>query len=113
MGQKTPWDEARSHQKSQRQERRIADLPDGKKQVNSGRQWHSKRDVRLGGFLVEARTTDAQSYRVEKKEFETITRQAVGTPPGCLPAMFIEIDGLRLVVTREQDFEFLRVRAGL
>lgn len=109
----TPWDRAKAQQKSQKQEKRIGNLPGGRKQINSGRNWFSKRDVRLGGYLVEARITDAQSYTIKKKEFEQITSEAIQTPPGMLPAMMLEIAGLRLVVTREQDHMFMEQRVGI
>lgn len=65
-----------------------------------------KRDARVfGHFLVEARTTDAKSYRISKDEFLDIQKQAIRQPPGCLPAMSLDIDGLRLFVIREDDAE--------
>jgi hypothetical protein len=110
---KTPWQQAKAQQKSQRQESRIGDMASGKKQVNSGRHWFSKRDVRLGGFLVEARITDAKSYSVNGEEFSKLTRDAMQTPPGMLPAMALEIQGQRLIVMREEDFLFMEERVGI
>lgn len=102
----TPWQQARENRKSQRQEERLAKLPNATKQINSGRTWFSKRDVRLGGFLVEARTTGARSYSISKNEFEKLTREAFGTPPGQLPGMQIDFEGetiLSLFVMRLDD----------
>lgn len=102
----TPWEQARTGQKSRRQESRLAKLPGGRQQVNSGRTWFSKRDVRLGGFLVEARTTSKRSYSISADEFETLTKDALGTPPGQLPAMQIDFEGdvpLHLFVMRLND----------
>ena len=106
-GLTTPWHKAKAQQRSRRQEQALANRPGGRKQVNSGRHWFSKRDVRLNGFLVEARTTDADSYRIDKREFEKIVKDALGTPPGMLGAMFIEFPGLKLMVTKFQDHEYL------
>lgn len=101
----TPWDQAQQT-KSQRQESRLGKLPGGRKQVNSGRHWFSKRDVRLGGFLVEARTTGAASYTIGRPEFDAVTRQAIGSPPGMLPAFQIDFENpttLSLFVMRLED----------
>jgi hypothetical protein len=94
----TPWNRRSARQKADRQERGIAQLPGGKKQVNSGRKWFSKRDNRLGGFLVEARTTESGRYCIERREWENIVRDAHKTPPGLLPAMMIDLGPHRLIV---------------
>lgn len=104
----TPWDAAKSVRgRSRRQEERLAKLPGGKKQINSGRSWISKRDVRLGGFLVEARTTEKASYAINRDEFIEIERNAIGTPPGQLPAVQIDFTTpsrtLSLMVVRLDD----------
>lgn len=102
----TPW---REGNKSERQERRLAQLPGGRKQVNSGRRWFSKRDVTLREFLVEARTTDKKSYRIDRDEFLDIVRAAMRTPPGKLPAMQIDFetptDRLSLFVIKLEDHQ--------
>lgn len=102
----TPWEQAKANRRSRRQEERLARLPDAKKQINSGRTWFSKRDVRLGGFLVEARTTLKKSYSIVREEFEKLTREALGSPPGQLPGMQIDFEGestLSLFVMRLED----------
>ena len=109
----TPWHRAKAR-KSQRQEKRLGQLPNSRTQPNSGRGRFLKRDARIfGNFLTEARTTDAQSYRIEKKEFQDLTKQAARQPPGCLPLMALEIDGLRLWVIREVDGEEILARLAL
>jgi hypothetical protein len=102
----TPWKQAKANLKSRRQESRLAKLPGGRAQVNSGRTWFSKRDVRLGGFLVEARTTAKGSYTISRDEFLHVQRDALGTPPGQLPAMQVDFEGevpLHLFVMRLSD----------
>lgn len=102
-----PWKKATQMQKSIRQEERLARLPGGKKQVNSGRTWFSKRDNQLTRFLVEARYTDTNTYSITRTEFEDITKHAFGTPPGQLPAMQIDFarptDTLSVWVMRLED----------
>lgn len=78
------------------QERRLAALPGGSRQINSGRtSWQSKRDNKLFEFLVEARTTNAGSYSISYDEFLDLKRQAHATPPGFMPAMQIDIRDLQ------------------
>jgi hypothetical protein len=103
----TPWHRAKAQQRSKQQEQALAKRPGGRKQVNSGRHWFSKRDVRLNGFLIEARTTNAESYRIDKEEFEKVIKDALATPPGMLGAMLIEFPGLKLMVTKFQDHEYM------
>lgn len=109
----TPWDRA-SKTKSHRQEEGITKLQGGRPQVNSGRStWTSKRDGTLGRiyrFLVEMRTTEKNSYRIERQEFLDLRKQAFQTPPGLLPMMQIDFDMLRLVVVELKDFEEFQTR---
>ena len=110
MQRETPWLRAKGKTKSQRQEERLGKMEGGSKQVNSGRLWRWKRDARLHNFLIEARTTDAGSYRVERKEFLDIRRQARQTPPGLLPAMQIDLGDLHLMVTELSAFQDAQMR---
>lgn len=111
-----PWKQATAAQRSRRQEDRIARESGGRRQVNSGRVWFSPRDVRGHGFLIEARTTRANSYTVTRPEFESILKQALGTPPGQLPAMQIDFEGtktLSLFLMRHDDHLYFMERIGL
>jgi len=109
----SPWDRAKKT-KSQRQEERLGNRDDGKLQINSGRTaWTSKRDGVLGRvyrFLVEARTTDKGSYRIEKKEFLDLKKQAFGTPPGLLPMMQVDIQDLGLGIITLNDMDAIQAR---
>lgn len=100
----TPWQRAKGKTKSQRQENRLGEMEGGKKQVNSGRFWRWKRDAVLHNFLIEARTTDKASYRIERKEFLDIRREARQTPPGLLPGIQVDLGDLHLMVTELQAF---------
>lgn len=91
----------------------------GEKSVNSGRFWRWKRDGKLWEFLIEARTTEHNSYSIQRDEFLAIEREAQQTPPGLLPGMQIDIRNLSLMVIRLNDFqqmelemESLRARAA-
>jgi hypothetical protein len=109
----TPWDRA-AKTKSEKQEETISRMPGGSKQINSGRSvWTSKRDNILGlvfKFLVEARTTDKKSYRVNKQEFLDLRKQAFQTPPGLLPMMVVDIDGLVIAVVELKDMNEIQTR---
>jgi hypothetical protein len=110
----TPWDQARRKTRSMRQEERLGQMSSGKAQVNSGRHWRWKRDGIVHEFLIEARTTEADSYRIERKEFLDIQKQALQTPPGLLPGMQIDIGsgatGISGMFIRTQDFQDMYVR---
>jgi hypothetical protein len=94
----TPWKRRSARKKADKQEERNAKLPGGRKQVNSGRLHFSKRDNKLGGFLVESRTTDSGRYCIERKEWEDIILDAHRTPPGMLPGMQIDLGPHKLFV---------------
>ena len=105
----TPWQRAR-RARHVKQEQRLGKMPGGEQGVNSGRLWRFKRDGRLYGFLIEARTTEASSYRVEYDEFQRVQRDAYRTPPGLLPAMQIDIRDQQLMLIRLADFQSLMLR---
>ena len=89
----TPWTRRSARQKADAQEARNAKLPGGKKQINSGRTWHSKRDNKLGGYMVEARTTDSNRYCITRSDWEGLIRDA--HKGGMLPAMQIDIGAVQ------------------
>ena len=106
----TPWQRAKGKTKSQRQEDRLGRMDGGKKQTNSGRFWRWKRDAILHNFLIEARTTDAGSYRISRSEFLDIRYNARQTPPGLLPAMQVDLGDLHLMVTELTAFQDAQMR---
>ena len=106
----TPWVRAKKKTKSQRQEERLGKMDGGKKQNNSGRLWRWKRDAVLHNFLIEARTSDTNSYRIDRSEFLDIRKEARQTPPGLLPAMQIDLGDLHLMVTELQAFQDREMR---
>lgn len=65
---------------------------------------------RVYKFLVEGRITDSGSYRVERKEFLELRKQAYQSPPGLLPMFRLDIAGLRLVVIEEKDMDEMQTR---
>jgi hypothetical protein len=105
----TPWSRAR-RTRSSKQEGRIGKMEGGSKQVNSGRLWRWKRDGILHEFLIEARTTEAGSYKISGDEFLKIRREGLQTPPGLLPGMQIDIQDLSLMVIELSAFQDLYVR---
>ena len=109
MGLDTPWSRARKL-RSTLQEERLNDLPHGRKGVNSGRFWQWKRDGRIGNFLIEARTTEAKSYRIERDEFMDLKKQALTEPGGLLPAMQVTIGDLDLIVIDLVTFSDMNAR---
>lgn len=114
----TPWERATGNQRSRRQEKSLANEPGGRAQPNSGRTTLGHHDVRLNGYLIEARTTEKDSYSVKRAEFEKIEQHAISTPPGQLPAMQIDFerrDGttMRLFVQRLEDHLYDKQRIAI
>jgi hypothetical protein len=105
----TPWKRA-VKTKSQRQEERIGKMEGGSKQVNSGRFWRWKRDGKLHGFLIEARTTDHKSYSIQYDDFKKLEKEAHQEPPGCLPGMAVDIRDLSLFVLKLNDWQDIQVK---
>lgn len=117
---KKPWT-TRNDPKYAQQERRTARKPGARAQVNSGRTWSSLRDVKqsspLGHVLIDNKTTDAESYRVTKTDFKSLKRDANRTPPGCHPALQVDLQELRLLVIEEdlwdEILEYVRTLEGM
>lgn len=96
----TPWERAKK-QRYEKQEQRTARMPGGRAQVNSGRIWSSLRDAKIDSFigrlLVDNKSTEAGSYTVKKSDWLDLRKDANRTPPGCLPALQIDIQDIHLM----------------
>lgn len=56
----------------------------------------------LGMILIDNKTTEtASSYRITGDDWRALRRDANRTPPGCHPALQIDIDEIRLLVVEE------------
>lgn len=102
----TPWDMAKKRQAYQRQETSLSE--GGKKQINSGRFWFSKRDVRNWGFLLEARTTTSKSFSIKAEELIKLIQDALFH--NSLPGMPIEFEeyNQKWILIRQTDFEAMQ-----
>jgi dipeptidyl aminopeptidase/acylaminoacyl peptidase len=94
-----PW-QKQLKSKHRRQEDRLQQTHPA-----SGRLWRWKRDGRFFDFLIEARTTDKGSYTIKHEEWLALRRNSHQTPPGCMPAMDIEIKDISLIVVERDVFE--------
>jgi hypothetical protein len=96
-----PWKRV-TEQKYAEQEKRTAKNQSGRRQPNSGRLWHSRRDVVLsnpiGKLLIDNKGTEAESFRIERNEWKKLRRDSNRTPPGCSPGMQIDIQDEHLMV---------------
>lgn len=106
-----PWQVARDRLSIRRGQKRHhrseQDLASGggAMQVNSGRLWHSKRDVKKFDFLFENRQTDGKTITVNAPELQKIGREAVFEHS--LPAMRLDFSKYHedWVLIRRGDFE--------
>jgi len=113
MGLEPPWEKTLKP-RHRRQEEKIEELG-GERHPASGRIWRWKRDGHLFDFLIEARDTQADSYRISYQELQDITKEAYGSPPGFLPAMYLTIKDSEWMLIPRSAFveiynELVRVR---
>ena len=87
----------------QRQESRLADLLGGECNAGSGNGWSRKNDVRSKRYQVEAKLTEAASFRLRLADLQSLASNA--DREGRTPVLAVEIQGRRYVVLREQDWE--------
>lgn len=110
MALDAPWSRAREN-KSLEQEKRLGKTEGGSTQINSGRStWTSPRDNIIGRiyrFLVEARTTEKESYSISKKEFQDLTKQAVRAD--LLPMIQLDFGSdVQLAIIRLRELDSLQ-----
>ena len=108
----TPWNRAKVGRRARRSEEEAAKLEGGRRVSRSGG-GREKGDVRLNGFRLEDKFTDAESYTLTRKTLDKITREALHTPPGLLPQLRITMPGYKLRVLREEDYLYIIAKAGL
>jgi hypothetical protein len=92
--------------RSRRQEKSTAADLGGKVQPGSGniRNAYLKEDVISSDFLVQAKTTEASSYRITKKEFEQTEKRALFLLRSPLWRVTIQ-DELDLAIIRWSDLQ--------
>ena len=112
MGElETPWQRGRKKSRSKEQEERTSRMRGARPQVNSGRIWSSLRDNTLttfvGSFLIDNKTTERanESFRIERKKWLELRRDANRTPPGCLPGLQVDLQDVHLLVVEVAAWE--------
>lgn len=63
--------------KSNKQEKEVAKLFDGKQVIASGSLWFADSDVRNDKFLIECKTTEKDFYSITTKVWEKIEEEAL------------------------------------
>jgi hypothetical protein len=87
---------------SQKHEKRIAGLIDGKTTAASGAFWSRKGDVRNASLLIEHKWTGKKTKTISSAELKKITTEAI--MDGRLPVFGIHLDGEDYVILLETDF---------
>ncbi len=90
-----------TNKRANKQERGLARRLGGRQQPASGAGPWRKHDVDQGDFLIEAKYTDAASFRLAINEWEVLRRRA--RMEGKLPMYAIEMGGRRFLVVEESD----------
>jgi hypothetical protein len=87
----------------EKQEKDVARRRNGSRQPGSGSGWLRRNDVREAGVLWEMKSTGKTQITVKKATWQEMRRNAL--LEGRMPALHLDIDGLRLVVISEDDFD--------
>ena len=91
-----------NHQRSEKQEKRVAKELDGKRQPASGSRWGYRRDVITPRFLIEAKTTKSKRHSVSFKDLTFIKKQAYLT--GKIPVYLVSLlDKSEVAILPDQD----------
>lgn len=91
---------------SDKQEQQVAADFGGKVVIASGALWGSKGDVVTDLFLIECKTTESSTYRLDyKKTWNKIFKEA--TSRGLIPLMVISVSGDSYVVYQHCVFDTL------
>jgi len=85
-----------NHDRSKKQEERIAKDVEGKRQPASGSRWGAKRDIITPELLIEAKTTRTSKMSISIKDLHFLTKQAY--QQGKIPAYVIELGSKQEVV---------------
>jgi len=99
----------------QRQEERISKKPGHRPQLNSGRTWSGRGDVKLispvSNLLIDAKDhSNSKSYRITEKDWTELKSMAQKTPPGCCPMLHLEIGQHSVVVIEESLWDEINER---
>src|SRR5690606_38909356 len=94
---------ATTTERSRKQEATVAERYRGSRNVMSGAGWKRKADVRTHDWLIECKTTERKSYRLEDVELEQTRKQAL--QEGRRPLFMVELPSRTWVVLDEADFK--------
>jgi hypothetical protein len=87
---------------SQKHEKRLAGIVNGKTTAASGAFWSRKGDVRSADLLIEHKWTGKKTKTISSAELKKITNEAI--MDGRLPVFGIHLDGEDYVILLETDF---------
>lgn len=90
------------HKASRRQEKRVADLFDGKVTPGSGNQWNRKNDVRSDTHSFEMKYTGKKQYTLKASELELGERNAL--LDGRDFVFGVEMNGRNWITISEEDY---------
>ncbi len=107
-----PW-KPNQQQAYEKQERRLAKKPNSRPQLNSGRTWSGRGDVKentaSGTMLIDAKDrTESKSYRLTEEEWTDLKLMANKTPPGCNPMLALNLGQHRLIIIEESMWDEIK-----
>lgn len=95
---------------SQKHERRLASVFDGKVNAASGAFWFRKGDVRSDEYLIEHKWTGKTQFTIKSSHLEKIYREAI--LDNRVPVFGFHLNGKNWVILDEDDFLSLRDGSG-
>lgn len=109
-----PW-KSNDQKRYEKQEARVSRKEGAKPQLNSGRTWSAKGDVKqispAGNMLIDCKDhSESKSYRITEDEWTKLKSMANGTPPGCLPMLQLDVGQHHLVVIDESLWDEINER---
>jgi hypothetical protein len=92
-----------------KQEQRLGKKPGARQQINSGRLYFSRGDVKqkVGPFcfLIDAKHRPEGSYRLDSRSWQGLKRMANKTPPGCIPMVKVSLGDVDLAIIEESVWD--------
>ena len=99
----------------EKQERRVSKKPGARAQLNSGRTWSGRGDVKqispVGAMLIDCKDhSGSKSYRLTEGELSELKSMAQKTPPGCQYMLQLDIGKHHVVVIDETLWDEINER---
>ena len=87
-----------------KKEIKDAKVFDGKRTRGSGNQWNNRGDIKSKIFLIEAKSTDKNSFSITQKLWKKIWEEAIRTQRIPILSIRLNKNDMDMVVLERRDF---------